>query len=131
MDATVAPSRDNSNNERVITRRAGMAQDRWPHITTSVSGISAKDWELFKRTANRRGLTYQRAMERAVAQLIADLRNKQEIVWEPSRPAKSRPIKLHHITRDQVRELAEQINYRQNVIFLTAMMRWCENDGKD
>lgn len=106
-----------------------MSQDRWPHITTSVSGISAEDWDLFKKTARKRGLSYREAMERAVAELIADIRSGREIYWYPCRKAASRPIKIHNDTLEDIRSLVEndKIGYRQNVIFLTAMIRWAEN----
>jgi hypothetical protein len=104
-----------------------MPQDRWPIITTSVSGISADDWSLFKQTAKQRNFKYQQAMERAVAELVADIRSNRDIVWEPSRPARSRPIKIHSDTIDEVRKLVDKVGYRQNVIILTAMLRWINN----
>ena len=127
MDAGVAPTLDYSNNERVITRGIDMTQDRWPIVTTSVSGVSKDDWDLFKKTAKRRKLNYRQAMERSIAELIADVRSSRDISWEPSRPAKSRPIKIHVDTIEEVRKLADQVGYRQNVIILTAMLRWVSN----
>jgi hypothetical protein len=127
MEGVVAPTVICGNNERVKTYGTEMPQDRWPIITTSVSGISADDWTLFKQTAKKRNLKYQQAMEHALAQLISDIRLKHHITWEPSRPAKSKPIKIHSDTINAVRELAEKFDYRQNVIILTAMRRWINN----
>jgi hypothetical protein len=127
MEGVVAPTLVYGNNEGVKTYGTEMPQDRWPIITTSVSGISADDWNLFKRTAKLRHFKYQQAMEHAIAELIADLRSKRDIIWEPSRPAKSRPIKIHSDTIDEVRKLVDQVGYRQNVIILTAMVRWINN----
>ena len=90
MEGVVALTVICGNNERVKTHGTAMPQDRWPIITTSVSGISAEDWTLFKKTAKLRNFKYQQAMERALAELIADIRSKRDITWEPSRPAKSR-----------------------------------------
>src|SRR5688500_17408575 len=129
MEGVVAPTVICGNNERVKTYGAAMPQDRWPIITTSVSGISADDWSLFKRTAKQRNFKYQQAMERALAELIADIRSNREITWEPSRPARSRPIKIHADTIEEVRKLVNdpKVGYRQNVIILTAMLRWINN----
>ncbi len=127
MDGDVALVSICGNNERVITRRTKMAQDRWPHKTTSVSGISAEIWDIFKITATRKGLNYREAMERAIAELKADIRSGKQIAWEPSRSAPSRPIKIHEATQREVRELSNQIGYRQNVVFITAMLRWVRN----
>ena len=127
MDGVVAPTVICGNNEWVETYGAAMPQDRWPIITTSVSGISADDWNLFKKAAKQRNFKYQQAMERALAELIADIRSKREITWEPSRPAKSKPIKIHADTIEEVRKLVDQVGYRQNVIILTAMLRWVDN----
>jgi hypothetical protein len=127
MEGVVAPTVICGNNERVKTYGTEMPQDRWPIITTSVSGISADDWTLFKKTAKQRNFKYQQAMEHALAELVADIRSNRDITWEPSRPAKSRPIKIHADTIDEVRKLVDQIGYRQNVIILTAMLRWINN----
>lgn len=124
MDGSVVLSDISGNNEELITVGIPMPQKRWPHITTSVSGISPDDWKLFKDTARRHGMPYREAMEHAIADLIADIRSGKEIDWQPSRSAPSKPIKIHAETVDQVRDLVEKIGYRQNVIFGTAMMRW-------
>ncbi len=128
MDATVALDGFYSNNERVIDDRTEMAQDRFPNITTSVSGIGQEDWTMFKKAAKIRGMTYREAMEHAVSDLIADIRSNRDIVWQPTRSAPSKPIKIHDDTRQDVCRLVDRVGYRQNVIFLTAMRRWC--DGK-
>ena len=126
MDGTVALTDISGNNEELITLRIPMPQKRWPHITTSVSGISPEDWEMFKDAAIDRNMSYREAMEHAIADLIADIRSGKEIDWQPSRSAPSKPIKIHAETVDQVRDLCDRIGYRQNVIFGTAMMRWIE-----
>lgn len=127
MDGVVAPTVVCGNNDGGKTYGTAMPQDRWPIITTSVSGISAEDWNLFKKVAKQRHLKYQQAMERALAELVADIRSNRDITWEPSRPAKSRPIKIHEDTINEVRKLVDQVGYRQNVIILTAMLRWINN----
>lgn len=101
-----------------------MTQDRWPDITTSVSGISRNDWDIFKLAARRRELTYRAAMEHAIGALVADIRAGRKIEWMPARPAAGQSIKLHADTLDQVRELAAKVGYRHNVVIGTAMHRW-------
>jgi hypothetical protein len=124
MNVNVALLDITGNKGEIITVRTPMPQERWPHITTSISGISAEDWTSFKSTANKRDMTYREAIEHAVADLVADIRSGRSITWRPTRSARSRAIKIHAETVDQVRILADQVGYRQNVIFGTAMHRW-------
>lgn len=126
MDGSVALSDISSNNGERITIRTGMPQKRWPHITTSVSGISPEDWKLFKDKADMRNMSYREALECAIFDLIADIKRGRGIDWQPPRSAPSKPIKIHAESVEQVRDLVEKIGYRQNVIIGTAMMRWVD-----
>jgi hypothetical protein len=93
-------------------------------ITTSVSGISAEDWDLFRTAADQRNVTYRAALESAIAVLESAVRSGSDIDWRPIKIAPSRPIRIHPDTRAIINALIEQTGYHQNVIVATAMQRW-------
>lgn len=104
-----------------------MAKNRWPIITTSVSGIDREMWGEFKRTAERRGLTHREAAESAINQLSADVAAKTPVDWIPVRGALSHSIRAHEAVWRKVLDLARTSGYRQNIIILTALKRWMDN----
>src|SRR3954453_9114343 len=86
------------NNDGVITIRTQMPmspQERYPHLTTSISGIDADEWKALHAMAQAEGLTNREALERAVRSLVADIKDGKEIVWRPSKVAPRKAIKIH------------------------------------
>src|SRR4051794_20877685 len=111
-----------SDKEVAVVNRDTMTKRS--SITTSVSGVSAEDWDAFKDAADQRDVTYRDAMESAIADLAAAVRSGSDIDWRPIKIAPSRPIRIHSDTRAIINTLIEQTGYHQNVIVATAMQRW-------
>jgi hypothetical protein len=112
------------DKEGIISSGTHMPQERWPYITTSVSGIAADDWTFFKARARKERLTYRKALDQAVADLVLAEREGQSITWYPAKKAPSRPVKIHDDRHKEVEHLAKKYNYGHNVIIGTAMHRW-------
>jgi hypothetical protein len=101
-----------------------MPQDRWPIVTTSVSGIPEEVWHAFRRAAETKGLSYQDAIDQAVRSLEAEVRSGRAIAWKPPRTAPSQPIKMHSDVRDLIWSLADRYDFKQNVVVMTAITDW-------
>jgi hypothetical protein len=101
-----------------------MPQDRWPIVTTSVSGIPDEVWHAFRRAAEIRGISHQDAIGQAVRSLEAEARSGRAIVWKPAKTAPSQPIKMHTDVRDLIWSLADCHDFKQNVVVMTAITNW-------
>lgn len=101
-----------------------MAQARWPSISTSVSGISPEDWDLFKAKARRDKVQYGTALEQAIADLATAARRGDDVDWQPVKIAPSKGIRIHADTWNEVNKLVEEFGYKQNVVFATALHMW-------
>ncbi len=124
MTVFIATTSICGDNERVLSCRTPMPQERWPYITTSVSGIAAEDWSFFKARARREKMTYRRALDEAIEDLVAAISRGETIKWLPSKTAPSQPVKLHEDSVTAVRALVAKTEFKQNVIIGTAMHRW-------
>lgn len=115
------------NNDGVTTIRNPMQmspQKRYPHITTSISGINADEWKALHAMAQEEGVTNREALERAVRSLVADIKNGREIVWRPSKVAPRKAVKIHADVLEEARKIGNQLDLRINVILGTAIYRW-------
>jgi hypothetical protein len=101
-------------------------QSRWPLVTTSVSGIGPEIWESFRKRADATGVTYREAIEAAIHDLITDVQEDRQIIWYPPQPGGPFPFQIHEKVREELRALVKKVNYRQNVVLLTAIQRWLE-----
>jgi hypothetical protein len=125
MDVAVAPRPFGGDNEGIVLNRDTMPpQVRWPHISTSVSGIAAEDWDAFKARAKVDGIKYRDALEQAIADLAVAARRGDEIDWQPVKVAPSRAVRMHDDTRNEINALVEEFQYKQNVVVATAMHRY-------
>jgi hypothetical protein len=95
-----------------------------PYITTSVSGITAEDWDAFKARADREQISYRESLSRAVNDLVTAVRRGDTIDWKAVKVAPSRPVRIGEDLREEVRSLAAEFGYRQNVILAMAMHAW-------
>jgi hypothetical protein len=101
-----------------------MSTNRWPVITTSVSGIDREIWTQFKRQAGCRGMTHREAAEDAINRLSASHAAREPIEWQPVRGALSHSIRTHEAVWRKVLDMVDASGYRQNVVVLTALKRW-------
>jgi S1-C subfamily serine protease len=99
-------------------------QKRWPDITTSVSGITAEDWNAFRAKADRDKIKYKAALEQAISDLAVAARRGDAIAWQPAKIAPSRPIRIHDDIRKLINALNHEFGFQQNVIVATAIHRW-------
>ncbi len=114
------------NNGAVEVKRnpVVMVHDRWPIVSTSVSGIAAEDWDAFKDRAKRDKIKQREALEDAVTDLAAAARRGDYIDWQPPKVAPSRSVKMHNDVQAEINNLVGEFGYKQNVVVATAMHRW-------
>jgi hypothetical protein len=124
MDVKVASNANCGNNDGVSLSRTLMPQERYPHLTTSISGIGDDEWTAFDARAKQKGITKREALEEAIRNLVADMKDGRNINWIPSKIAKSRPVKIHADALDNARKIGSELDLRINVVMLTAMHRW-------
>ena len=63
------------NNKTDCLHRGLMPRKKGPpYITTSVSGITAEDWDAFKARADREQISYRESLSHAVNDLVEVLR---------------------------------------------------------
>jgi hypothetical protein len=124
MDVKVASNANCGNNDGVSSSRILMPQERYPHLTTSISGIGDDEWTAFDARAKQKGITKREALEEAIRNLVADMKDGIKINWIPSKIAKSRPVKIHADVLDTARKIGGELDLRINVVMLTAMDRW-------
>lgn len=118
------------NNDGVITTgnlRPMSPQERYPHITTSISGIAVDEWKALSEKARREGITNKEALERAIRSVVADMKDGKDIAWRPSKVAPRKPIKIHDDILEEVKIIGNQLDLRINVIVSTAIYRWLNN----
>jgi hypothetical protein len=89
-----------------------------------VSGITLEDWNAFIAKADQEQISCREALSRAVNDLAVAVRRGETIDWKAIKVAPSRPVKIGTNLRDEVRLLATEFGYRQNVILATAMHMW-------
>lgn len=124
-NAAVAPFGIYGNNGAVEAKRTPIVvHDRWPIISTSVSGIAAEDWDDFKSRAKRDKIALRTALEEAVIDLAAAARRGDKIEWQAVKVAPSRSVKMHNDIQTLINELVDEFSYKQNVLVATAMYRW-------
>lgn len=125
-DAAVAPLGICGNNGAVEAKRTPivMVHDRWPIISTSVSGVAAEDWDAFKARAKRDKIKQRDALETAVSDLAAAARRGDHVEWQPAKVAPSRSVKMHNDVQTEINNLVGEFGYKQNVVVATAMHRW-------
>ena len=124
MDAKVALNANFGNNDGVSLSRTLMPQERYPHLTTSISGIGDDEWAAFHARATQEGITKRAALEDAIRNLVADMKDGEKIDWIPPKIAKPRPVKIHVDALDNARNIGVKLHLRINVIVLTALHRW-------
>jgi plastocyanin len=105
-----------------------MPQSRWPIITTSISGIPKDVWDRFKKTADGRGVTDREAAEAAIGELAAAVKVGERIEWQPAKSAPPHSLRAHEDMWAEVAALTESTGFRQNVVIMTAMLRWLEKE---
>lgn len=106
-----------------------MPQNRWPVITTSISGIGKDVWNRFKNTADTRGITDREAAEEAIRDLSAAVEKGDKIEWQPAKTGSPHSVRAHEEVWSEIQALTEKTGFRQNVLILTAITRWMEKDG--
>jgi hypothetical protein len=124
MDVMVAQIAFGGDNEVLVSNGNTMPQLRWPHVSTSVSGIAAADWDVFKARAKQEKIPYREALEQAIHDLAAAVRRGDDIDWQPVKVAPSRAIRIHDDVRNLINELVAETEYKQNVVVATAMHKW-------
>lgn len=125
MDGFVARQDICGNNKAAMLNRGFMPPKKGPpYVTTSVSGITAEDWDAFKARADREQIPYREAIARAVDDLAKAVRRGDPVEWKAIKVAPSRPVRMGEDLREEVRSLAAEFGYRQNVILATAMHAW-------
>jgi hypothetical protein len=83
-------------------------------------------WEVFKKRAEARGVTFREAMEAAIRNLADAVKLEAPVIWPHTKTGKSHPIQMHFEVRDVMHGLVEQTGYKQNIVVLAAMQRWME-----
>ncbi|GEO42165.1 hypothetical protein SAE02_63130 [Skermanella aerolata] len=131
MDAFVARQGIYGNNKAAYLNRGLMPPKKGPpYVTTSVSGITAEDWDAFKARADREQISYRESLSRAVNDLATAVRRGDAVDWKAIKVAPSRPVRIGEDLREEVRSLAAEFGYRQNVILATAMHAWANKKAE-
>ena len=103
-----------------------MPQNRWPIITTSVSGIRPEIWDRFKTAAEERGLTHREAAEEAIRDLAAAFAADGVDRWEPTSRSKAHSVRAHTDRWDEIHAIVGKTGFHQSVVIQTAMKRWLD-----
>jgi hypothetical protein len=124
----------NCGSSRIAAKKRGtilvslMPQNRWPIITTSVSGIRPEIWDQFKTAADARGLTHREAAEEAIRDLAVAFGNDGVDKWEPTSRSKAHSVRAHTDRWDEIHAIVEKTGFHQSVVIQTAMKRWLDKD---
>ena len=129
LDESVAQQSECGNKWAESVSRGHMPpQKGLPYVTTSISGITSEDWDSFKARADAEGMKYRVAIAHAVTELALAVRRGDPIDWMAIKVAPSRSVRIGVDLREEVRALADEFGYRQNVILATAMLRWANKN---